>query len=621
MAAQYSWRARREGATLRDRHVAEDGMRVPLRAAEAERIAGRKIRRGFILAWLGTVLMVVWVHGRAIGSFFTSPDDLVHLQQAAGLLPTLPTPLRWPSQVLYFRLMFAMWGPNPVPFHIVTFVLHLVNVCLVYELARTFGSSRRAAWLGATLFGCFPLFSTLLSSAVGINDELAFCLASVAVLWIGRPGKIASVGAIVSFTLAMLCKESVIFLPLLGLLRTPGPEGRSARARRFLPLLAISALFAVLFAALRSVGLAPDKVVYAGRLGPNVFHNLMTYTSWAVDLRNPLPDLIASYDSNAWRVGMAVTIGALLASISLGRFEPGIRAGILWWLVGLLPVLPLEFLTYRHYMYPALPGLSLVFASTLTAILDRIGSVVSNGRVVRLAIAGAVLLLALAYAARARQLVGLRSDLRVPGTDLALDPVSRRREAALHAMESLGQTLEPRTKKLVILTPAGTWRVFGARSGHEYTARGIVGKPYNLLEESLDRGRAVKLFYPWVDSVAFIDRWTQNYQDYDLFLPSVDGHLQEFGSGPLAQNEAAKWMMTRHWLVQARDHLEAAVRAYPRDAGVRLGYGLALHETGDDSAALAQLKEAIRLGPADSTGTAARAIAQTIQRAETKGRQ
>ncbi|HUK63993.1 MAG TPA: hypothetical protein VLV15_11685, partial [Dongiaceae bacterium] len=229
---------------------------------------------------LGLVLLsTAWVQRHALGAFFSSPDDLIHLQQAAGLKPTLATPFRFLSQVLYFRMMYMLVGPNPRAFHLVTYGLHLVNVVLVYALARSFGVRRVIAGAAAGLFGAFPLFLVLLSSGVGMNDELALTLAIAALLVLERPGRAARVAASALFTLAMICKESVLFLPLLALVPRGGAT-RSAAARRVAPLLVIAACFAILFFVLRPSGLAPDRVIYAMQFGPNLFHNLMTYLCW-----------------------------------------------------------------------------------------------------------------------------------------------------------------------------------------------------------------------------------------------------------------------------------------------------------------------------------------------------
>ena len=72
------------------------------------------------------LLLAALVHRRALGAFF-STDDFVRLEEAVGLLPAAPTLWRLVSEVLYVKLMLGLFGPHPLPFHVVSLALHLVN--------------------------------------------------------------------------------------------------------------------------------------------------------------------------------------------------------------------------------------------------------------------------------------------------------------------------------------------------------------------------------------------------------------------------------------------------------------------------------------------------------------
>jgi tetratricopeptide repeat protein len=548
----------------------------------------------------------LWVHGRSLVTFFTSPDDLVYLEQASGMVPTPFKLFRQLSEVLYFRAMVRIAGLDPLPFHAVTMALHLADIGLVLLFARAQGVSGCIAGLAATLFGVFPLFSTVLSSAVGINDELALALALGALLALRMKGVAGILVPVTLFALALLSKESVVFLPLLAFL-PGGREPLRPHGARALAAVAIAALALLPF--VRPIRTS-EAAIYSVHFGTNLFHNLMTYASWAVNVTNPLPDLVSSYDPHAWHTGIWIALAALVSLLALGRSEPAVRIGWAWFVLGLLPVLPLVHLTYRHYLYPAIPGLALASAGTAVRALEWLAGRIREGRgraPSRIAAVAAVAL-AVAYAAAADGLVRQRFAARVPGTDLALDPVFRRQEVAAHALASLNRQLTPDHSRIGILLPEGTERVFGARSGREYARVPRGGQPYDLLEECLDHGRAVRLYFPWVDSVAFIARWTGAYRDFDLFAPAAGGRLSAMGSGPAALNDVAKWMMENGWYPQAREHLQGALEAYPGDPGLRLGYGAALFRTGDRAGAVAELEQLVREAPDDSAAIMARAI-------------
>ena len=594
------------------------GIRGAIGLSVEREVARQRVR--LVVAIALCMVPALWVHWRSLASFFTSPDDLVYLEQASGLVLTPFKLFRVLSEVLYFRVMFEIVGLQPFPFHAVTMVLHLANIALVFLFARALGIGGRTAALGATSFGMFPLFSTVLSSAVGINDELALALALSALLALRLKGLAGILAPVVLFALGMLSKESVIFLPLLAFIPAARDPGRS-RLPGAGALVGISVVSVALLMIVRPIRLVPEAI-YAVRFGPNLFHNLMTYMSWSVNVANPLPDLVSSYDPRAWRVGIWVVLGALASWRAFGRAEPAIRIGSAWYVLGLLPVLPLEHLTYRHYLYPAIPGLALVVAGTVVhsmewlvrrAMRESAGGRVAFRIAAVLATAGV-----LAYAVAAERLVRQRLDARVAGTELALDPVYRRQEFAEQALVSLGRQIRPEQRQIGILLPEGTGRVFGARSGREYRQAQPGRPPYDLLEESLDHGRAIQLYFPWVDSVAFIDRWTGGFRNFDLFIPYRGGHLAGVGKGPASHGEVARWMMENHWYAQARDHLRSVLEVYPSDAGLRLGYGAALFRSGDREGAIAQLEEVIRTAPGDSAAIAARAVLAKLDSASAK---
>ena len=94
------------------------------------------------------LLLGAWVHRRALGAFF-STDDFRRLEEAAGLLPAIPTLWRLLSEVLYVRAMLALFGPEPLPFHLVSLALHLANTAFTFRVGRKAGLSaaRIAQWL------------------------------------------------------------------------------------------------------------------------------------------------------------------------------------------------------------------------------------------------------------------------------------------------------------------------------------------------------------------------------------------------------------------------------------------------------------------------------------------
>ena len=571
--------------------------------------ATRGRERWLLIACLA---LVVWAHQRVFAAFFSS-DDLVHLQQAVGLRPTLATPFRFLSQVLYFRAMVPLFGLLPLPYHLVTMGIHLLNVVLVFRYARRCGVDPATAALGAAAFGCFPLFHASLSSAVGVNDGLALALTLVALLLLQRPGGAPAVAAAPLFALALLSKESVIALPALGLIGRPPGIGVRRQAQRLAPVAAVGAVFAASFALLRPPAPAPGANPYGVALGPHLFHNAMTYLSWSVDLWHPLPDLVSSHDPAAWRVGLVVLAVLVLAGwTALRRRDPAITLGATWWLAGIAPVLLLVTQTYAHYMYAAQPGLALAAAGVAIAAVaaacraGRVSPMVA-GRVT----AAFAALVAVLYALQARALVDGRLAARVPGVTLALDPDVRRREVAENAMRSLQPTLGPEPVRLAILM-YGPRAILGTRTGvrHEEVSPRVP----SVLEAATDHGGAIRLFFPQVDSVAFVQQWSRGYDDFVMFLNFDRGRLELVGRGPGAHLLLARWLLDQKEYGTAIEHLGPVLERYPDDPDLRMAYAAALAWLGEDTDSRRQLHEVIRVAPASSAAASAASLLNRSQR-------
>jgi hypothetical protein len=153
-----------------------------------------------------------------------------------------------PLVSLSLYLDHRWYGLSPVGYHLVNLVLHAFNACFVVVLSRLLtdeAAPRRAtpsasgsiAFVAGALFLLHPSHSEAVSWISGRTDLLAtfFFLGAlcgyVAHRRRRRPGLLAA--SIVGFAAALLCKESVVILPLLlvlyELFREPPSQGPKLR--------------------------------------------------------------------------------------------------------------------------------------------------------------------------------------------------------------------------------------------------------------------------------------------------------------------------------------------------------------------------------------------------------
>ncbi len=121
-------------------------------------------------------------------------DDVMNLHVAwspplralvlSNLVPF--TPLYRPAGAAYYRICFALFGWNPAAFRAVTFVFVLVNIWLVYWLARRLTASLEASALAALIFSFHPKLREIYMSNGAVYDVLCGTFSLLALLYYMR---------------------------------------------------------------------------------------------------------------------------------------------------------------------------------------------------------------------------------------------------------------------------------------------------------------------------------------------------------------------------------------------------------------------------------------------------
>jgi hypothetical protein len=436
--------------------------------------------------------------------------------------------------------------------------------------------------------------------------------------------------AVAFFALAFLSKEAVLFIPFAAVLLPAAGERPAATARRLLPLLAAGVAFAALYLAFRTRGLGTGGPAYAMGIGMHVLHNLMTYASWSVDLVRTVPDAIGLFDDRAWRVGVwPLAIFAVAARLSRAR-RGAIRFGVAWWLLALLPVLPLVSHTYGHYLYMPIAGFAIAGAGVLDALADGVRSRLPAAGASRkpargdtppaprsrrdLGIAAVFALLAIAFALRAEVLLARRATARLGNSEFALDPFTRKMEVARTAVETLKEQLDRARDTVVVFAPAGLGVPVSTSTGKEVASIPSNAPRYDITATVLGGGRALRLFEPRLDSVVFVTRWAPEYRDFTLYNEGTRGRLQRIGRGPSAHAWYASVMIDGGFDAPAREYLTAVLDAYPDQRLIRLLYAIALSKTGAPDSARAQAALLLEGAKPDTITATARQLISIIDK-------
>ena len=517
-----------------------------------------------VLAALVALAAVVGRH--TLGGFFAL-DDLILFQQAAGVRPWPLTLWRWLSGWAWFRAVVPLWGHVPAPYHVASLVLHVVNVLLLHRLAKRWGASSVAAFVGAGLFAASRLHFPALFAATSIGELLALTLTLAALLLEGT-GRRAWL-ALGVFALALSAKESVLLVPCVALFVAPsgGPAAGTLRerARGLAPLVAGGAALGAL---LLAIGLGSGRLTgqaYTVSLGANLVENVARLFGWTIDLGDPIPDLHATTTGAAhWLLPTVAVVLTVL--VFRTRAAPLLRAGVAWWWLAVLPVLPLPGRTYLFYLYVPLAGVALALAAlvdrALAALAARARAKPSSGRG-RWIMASLVLLL---YAAWSDVLQSVRTDLRMTSTDWPLDPVLRKSELARRAIDDTRAALAGRRASVAILIPASISHAVNLGSGQVAPDTPI--RRYEL-EQVLDSGRSVQALVPEADSVTFVHDYEPGRVGWLMLLSRSDSHLVPLGVLPAAHARFVAAMLASQMPRAALDYAEKALADRPDDAALR----------------------------------------------------
>lgn len=163
--------------------------------------------------------LLFWAGRGLAASFF--PDDMMNLYHAwdkpvwrlfLDLLSVWNNDYRALGAILY-RILYELFGLQPLPYRVLCFGLLILNVWLVYRLAFALSRNEYGAWGAALVFAYHPYFSDVYMSTATIYDLACFATFWGAVLvYHQRPLHWGVVGL---GLLAMGAKEIAVSLPVL----------------------------------------------------------------------------------------------------------------------------------------------------------------------------------------------------------------------------------------------------------------------------------------------------------------------------------------------------------------------------------------------------------------------
>ncbi len=290
-------------------------------------------------------------------------------------------PLTW----LSYALDHAIWGLDPLGYHLTSLLLHVANSLLVFVLLRSLlgRNEELLAAACALLFSIHPLRVEAVAWVAARKDLLcAFFLLLSLLCYLKRHGSQSHrilwlVGSLACYALSLAAKATGITFPALLLLLDLGWLKRtSLRAALIekIPYLALALPLAAIAAAGMSGAMLETHVLSVGHRLLTAAYGLCFYCwkSLIPTGLSPMYRLDLAGPGAADYLCAGVVIGAVLALLGLIRRAPAVPLAFACYALLLLPVLGLTQVGYQkvadRYCYLACLPLIALLGSGLTRL-------------------------------------------------------------------------------------------------------------------------------------------------------------------------------------------------------------------------------------------------------------
>ncbi len=321
-----------------------------------------------------TLLVAVglWIYGPALhGDWIWDDTMLVRDNETLRDLPGLdkiwfaaPSTDYWPLTWTVLWMEWQLWGANTLGYHLSNVVLHITSAFLIWRLLGKLGL--RWDWLGGLIFVVHPLAVESVAWISEIKNTLSlpfFLLSLLAYIEYDESENRTGYGrAFLFYLLAMLCKSSVVMLPVVILLYRWWRRGRVTwiDVRNMVPWFAIAVVLGLITIYFQASHYTESTVVSQRGILTRVIGAGAAIFFYVGKFILPV-DLLPIYPRwslNPPSLSQVMTVPLLaltLAALWIKRATWGRHAllGIGFFLINLLPVIGLCRMTWMNVSWVA----------------------------------------------------------------------------------------------------------------------------------------------------------------------------------------------------------------------------------------------------------------------------
>lgn len=322
-------------------------------------------RRLKVVVVLLLCIVTAAVYARTMWYPFSYNDDQEYIAQNIHVLSGLSLDsIRWaftsfyaanwhPLTWLSLILNVQVFGTNPMGFHAVNVVLHVINVALLFYLLNfTTGAVWRSAFVAA-LFALHPLHVESVAWVTERKDVLStlFWLLTIVcyAVYVKKSSQRMYLSALAMFALGLMSKPMLVTIPVILLLIDFWPLQRLAASSSIKRIIIEKLPFFVLSLAMSAVTICAQRQTVATFTGlplpMRVSNALWSTLLYIWKMLFPV-NLAAYYPFEPVPYGKACIAAVFLTalvffSVRERHEKPYMLFGLLWYLVSLVPVIGL----------------------------------------------------------------------------------------------------------------------------------------------------------------------------------------------------------------------------------------------------------------------------------------
>lgn len=274
-----------------------------------------------------------------------------------------------------FAIDYAIWGINPLGFHLTNVLIHVINSALLFLFLELTFNSPWASMAASILFAWHPVQTEAVIWIKGREDLFVTMFTLLTLIWYRlysmRSNRAYIFISLLSFVLALLSKEMAVVIPVI-LLMLDMIWKEDVRIKRYLPYAAIVAAYILArYLVLEQVaqrsywGGGPVQTIYTMSRAISYYIKLLFFP---VNL---------SLDYLGYPVSKAISDPYVIPSIlflllisSFGvyrllRHRDIAGLSVLWFFVTLAPVsniIPLKIILAERFLYLPSIGLAFIYA-------------------------------------------------------------------------------------------------------------------------------------------------------------------------------------------------------------------------------------------------------------------